>query len=109
MPSQILSSAGSADMRKEILDKDITQLFVFENRKNIFNNVHKSYRFIALTLQNSNGGGGAEHRTINSLLDFIYIIYHHYMIIQKRKKSLENIQRNKLKKCFLYLSLYLKV
>ena len=54
MPSQILSSEGSAGIRKEILDRDITNLFVFENRNKIFD-IHSSYRFALLTLKNSKG------------------------------------------------------
>ena len=55
VPSQILSSEGSAGIRREILDRDITQLFVFENRNKIFN-IHSSWRFMLLTLKNSKGG-----------------------------------------------------
>ena len=54
VPSQILSSEGSAGIRKEMLDRDITQLFVFENRNKIFN-IHSSWRFMLLTLKNSKG------------------------------------------------------
>ena len=54
MPSQILSSTGSADIRGEILNRDITQLYVFENRNKIFD-IHSSYRFMLLTLKNSVG------------------------------------------------------
>ncbi|MCY4491705.1 MAG: hypothetical protein OXC46_09670, partial [Thaumarchaeota archaeon] len=51
---QILSSTGSADIRKEILDRDISQIYVFENRKKIFD-IHSSWRFMLLTLKNSIG------------------------------------------------------
>ena len=54
VPSQILSSTGSASIRKEILDKDIVQMFVFENRNKIFN-IHRTWRLILLTLKNSEG------------------------------------------------------
>ena len=54
MPSQILSSEGSAGIRKEMLDRDITQLFVFENRNKIFD-IDSRYRFALLTLKNSKG------------------------------------------------------
>lgn len=53
-PSQILSSTGSAYIREEILDRDITQLYVFENRNKIFD-IHSRYRFMLLTLKNSVG------------------------------------------------------
>ena len=54
LPSQILSSEGSADLRKEMLSKDITQLFVFENKNKIFD-ILTSLRFMLLTLKNSEG------------------------------------------------------
>ena len=54
MPSQILSSTGSAHMRAEILDRNISQLYVFENRNKIFD-IHSSYRFMLVTLKNSTG------------------------------------------------------
>ena len=56
VPSQILSSTGSSDMRKEILDRDIEQIYVFENRKKIFA-IHSSYRFALLTVVNSTSVG----------------------------------------------------
>ena len=55
VPSQILSSEGAVGIRKEILDRDITQMFVFENRNKIFD-IHSSWRFMLLTLKNSEGG-----------------------------------------------------
>ena len=55
VPSQILSNTSSADMRKWILDHDILQLYVFENRKKIFS-IHSSYRFVLLTIRNTQGG-----------------------------------------------------
>ena len=54
MPSQILSSVGSGDLRKEILEKDIRQLYVFENRKKIFP-IDSRYRFLLLTMRNRAG------------------------------------------------------
>ena len=53
-PSSILSSAGSDYIRKELLEKDIQQLYVFENKKKIFP-IHSSYRFLLLTLRNKKG------------------------------------------------------
>ncbi len=53
LPSQILSSTGSVDIRKEILfNKDIQQLYVFENKKKIFD-IDSRYRFMLLTLKGS--------------------------------------------------------
>ena len=54
IPSQLLSNASSASMRKTVLDTNIQQMYVFENRKKIFP-IHSSYRFLLLTLRNSRG------------------------------------------------------
>ena len=54
IPSQILSNDGSAKMREKILDSDIRQMYVFENRKKIFQ-IHSSYRFLLLTMRNTDG------------------------------------------------------
>ncbi len=54
LPSQILSSNGSVDIRSEILNRDIISLYVFENRNKIFN-IHRMYRFMLLTLRDSVG------------------------------------------------------
>ena len=54
LPSQILSNAGSAAIRAKILDSNIRQLYVFENRKKIFP-IHSSYRLVLLTMRNVSG------------------------------------------------------
>lgn len=54
VPSQILSNTGSAPMRKQILDMDIRQMYVFENRKKIFP-IDSRYRFLLLTIRNTDG------------------------------------------------------
>ena len=54
IPSQILANDGSTEMRKQILDLDIQQLYVFENRKKIFP-IHSSYRFLLLSVRNRPG------------------------------------------------------
>ena len=54
MPSQILSTVGSADIRRHLLEKDIMSLYVFENRKKIFE-IHSSYRFMLLSIRNAKG------------------------------------------------------
>ena len=53
-PSQILSSTGSADIRKELLKNNIRQLYVFENKKKIFP-IDSRYRFLLLTIRNKEG------------------------------------------------------
>ena len=55
MPSQILSSVDSADIRRHLLEKDIMSLYVFENRKKIFE-IDSSIRFVLLSVRNAKGG-----------------------------------------------------
>ena len=54
VPSQILSNTGSAYMRRKLLDMNISQVYVFENKKKIFD-IHSSYRFSLLTVRNKHG------------------------------------------------------
>ncbi len=54
IPSQILTNTGCLSVRKKILDLELLQLYVFENRKKIFP-IHSSYRFLLLTLRNAEG------------------------------------------------------
>ena len=54
IPSQILSNDGSAKMREKILDSDIHQMYVFENRRKIFP-IDSRYRFVLLTMRNTDG------------------------------------------------------
>ena len=54
IPSQLLSIPGTIYLRKNILEKEILSLYVFENRKKIFP-IHSSYRFALLSLQNNVG------------------------------------------------------
>ena len=55
MPSQILSGVGSAYIRQHLLEKDIMSLYVFENRKKIFE-IDSRYRFVLLSVRNEKGG-----------------------------------------------------
>ena len=55
IPSQVLSNTGSAGMREQILDSDVRQMYVFENRKKIFP-IDSRYRFVLLTIRNLPGG-----------------------------------------------------
>lgn len=55
IPSQILGNKGSVDLRRKILELDINQAYVFENRKNIFP-IESRYRFLLLTARNRKGG-----------------------------------------------------
>ena len=54
IPSQVLTNTGSSDMRAKILDSDIRQMYVFENRKKIFP-IDSRYRFLLLTVRNADG------------------------------------------------------
>ena len=54
LPSQLLSNTGSIEMRRRILDCDIQQMYVFENRRKIFP-IDSRYRFVLLTLRNTEG------------------------------------------------------
>lgn len=55
IPSQILGSVGSTEVRKKLLGMEIVQAYVFENRKKIFP-IHTSYRFLLLTVRNRQDG-----------------------------------------------------
>ena len=72
IPQPILVNTGSKSMRKYMLEKNILQLYVFENRKKIFP-IDSRYRFILLTLANSTGTDnfpvGFYLHNLDSLLD----------------------------------------
>lgn len=53
LPSGLLTGRGAIKMRKKLLDRDILQLYVFEN-KGIFP-ILSSYRFLLLTVRNRPG------------------------------------------------------
>ena len=54
IPAQILSNNGATDMRRYVLDRDIRQIYVFENKQKIFP-IHRQFRFALLTLRDSHG------------------------------------------------------
>ncbi len=54
IPAQLLTIPGGINLRKYILERDIISMYVFENRKKIFN-IHSSYRFLLLTIQDRTG------------------------------------------------------
>ena len=54
IPSQLVSSMGTTDLRKKILEKNIISFYVFDNKRKIFP-IHRSYRFVLLTIQNRLG------------------------------------------------------
>ncbi len=50
IPSGIYTDLGAKALREMLFDKTrITGLFCFENRKEIFENVHRSFKFVSLT------------------------------------------------------------
>lgn len=54
IPSQIFVNTGATDMRRHLLDLDIIQAYVFENKKKIFD-IDSRYRFVLLTARNRPG------------------------------------------------------
>lgn len=52
VPSQVLTNSGSTDIRRRMLDTEIRQMYVFENRKKIFP-IDSRYRFLLLTMHNA--------------------------------------------------------
>ncbi|MEA5460307.1 ATP-binding protein [Arcicella sp. LKC2W] len=52
IPSGIYTDLGTKQLRKMLFEEtEITGLFCFENRKEIFENVHRSYKFIVLSFE----------------------------------------------------------
>lgn len=52
LPSGIVNNEGATNIRKEILKRRIRYLYELENRKGIFPDVHRSYKFVLLVLDN---------------------------------------------------------
>ena len=53
IPSGIYTDLGAKQLREMLFNQtDITGLFCFENRKAIFEGVHRSYKFVVLTFRN---------------------------------------------------------
>lgn len=52
IPSGIYTDLGAKQLREMLFDQtELTGLFGFENRKEIFENVHRSFKFVVLTLK----------------------------------------------------------
>lgn len=52
LPSGIYTDLGTKQLRQMLFDKtEITGLFCFENRKEIFEGVHRSFKFVVLTFE----------------------------------------------------------
>lgn len=59
IPSGIYTDLGAKGLRDMLFDENrVTGLFCFENRKEIFEGVHRSFKFIVLTFEK---GGSTEH------------------------------------------------
>jgi hypothetical protein len=55
IPSGIYTDLGTKQLREMLFQQtEITGLFCFENRKEIFEGVHRSFKFIVLTFQKNN-------------------------------------------------------
>ncbi len=54
IPSQILTSVGTVNLRKKCLELDIRQIYVYENKHKIFP-IHREFRFVLLTIRNTKG------------------------------------------------------
>ena len=54
IPSQILSNTGATPIRRQMLNMDMMQVYVFENKKKIFD-IDSRYRFVLLTARNCPG------------------------------------------------------
>jgi len=53
IPGGIYSDLGTKQLREMLFSEtEITGLFCFENRKEIFENVHRSFKFVILTFEN---------------------------------------------------------
>ncbi len=53
IPGGIYSDLGTKQLREMLFtETEITGLFCFENRKEIFENVHRSFKFVILTFEN---------------------------------------------------------
>ena len=54
LPSALMLEEGSLSLRKEILEnKRLVYFYSFENREGIFNDVHRSYKFALMQVQNT--------------------------------------------------------
>lgn len=55
IPSGIYTDIGAKQLREMLFENtEVTGLFCFENRKEIFENVHRSFKFVVLTFEKGN-------------------------------------------------------
>lgn len=73
IPSSILGNEGATEIRSMILDRRIRCLYEFENAEGIFPDVHRSYKFVLLVIDNASPMAEFDAafylRNIDSLVD----------------------------------------
>ena len=90
LPSQLVSSIGPINLRKKILEKNVISFYVFENKQRIFP-IHRSYRFVLLTVQNRPGSDEFDAG--------FYLHYLESLIDQtKEKEKFIRMSKEKIKK-----------
>jgi Eco57I restriction-modification methylase len=106
IPSGIISNEGAKELRTTLLDKRIRYLYEFENAKGIFPDVHRSYKFVLLVMDNMNAdkdfpamfylhsvdvldGKEDESRFVNLNRDFIKLVSPSSFSIPEVRSELE--------------------
>lgn len=71
IPSGIYTDLGCKQLREMLFSQTkITGLFCFENKKAIFEGVHKSFKFVVLTFQNLVGANGHSPLPLQGTISF---------------------------------------
>ena len=77
LPSALMLEEGSLSLRKEILEhKRLNFFYGFENREGIFNDVHRSYKFALMQVQNTQADSTHKIKTMfyKTNIDSVYDI-----------------------------------
>ena len=77
LPSALMLEEGSLSLRKEILEnKRLNFFYSFENREGIFNDVHRSYKFALMQVQNTQADSTHKIKTMfyKTNIDSVYDI-----------------------------------
>lgn len=75
LPSALMLEEGSYALRKEILEnKKLVFFYSFENREGIFNDVHRSYKFALMQVQNTQADSTHKIKTMfyKTNIDSVY-------------------------------------
>lgn len=75
LPSALMLEEGSLSLRKEILEnKRLNFFYGFENREGIFNDVHRSYKFALMQVQNTQADSTHKIKTMfyKTNIDSVY-------------------------------------